>query len=161
MHQKPKEIPYFGKFNLIIENISIEDKIGHLFVGDIKINEEAADEKVLLFNEIYTPIFEKKSIKPYERSVLQLMSVMVKNEKELLNTFKLNEKTHSSMKKKKKVPLYAENLHFLIKRADCIVTQIYPHYTSEQSRFLKKFVTMNQVSRQKATTKVENISINL
>ena len=57
-------------------------------------------KKTLLFNELYTPIFEKKKvIKPYERSVIQLLSVLVENKKGGLNTFKFNEKTHSTMKK--------------------------------------------------------------
>ena len=60
--RKQKEIPILRQFNLILKNISIDDKIGHLFVVDIKFNKEAADEKVLLFNEIYTPIFEKKKV---------------------------------------------------------------------------------------------------
>ena len=51
--------------------------------------------------------------------------------------------------------LYAEHLHVLIKRTGWIVTKIYAHYTFEQSRFKKGFITMNQVSKQKATTKVE------
>ena len=36
-------------------------------------------------------------------------------------------------------PLYAEHLHFLIKRARWIVTKIYAHYTFEQSKFKKRF----------------------
>ena len=36
-------------------------------------------------------------------------------------------------------PLYAEYLHFLIKRAHWIVTKIYAHYTFEQSKFKKRF----------------------
>ena len=43
--KKQKEIPSRRKFNFILENISIKDKIGHLFIGDIKFNEEAADKK--------------------------------------------------------------------------------------------------------------------
>lgn len=37
-----------------------EDKIGRLFYVDIKFNEKLANEKVLLFNEIFTPLFKKK-----------------------------------------------------------------------------------------------------
>ena len=140
----------------LLENISIDDKIGHLFVVDIKFNKEAANEKAPLFNEIYTPKFEKKKVvKPFERSVLQLMSVMVKNKKDLLNTFKFNEKTHSTMNKKFFLPLHVEDLHFLIKRTGWLIKKIYGHCIFEQSMFKKHFVIMNQVSRQKATDKVE------
>ena len=72
-------------------------------------------KKTLLFNKIYTPIFEKKMlIKPYERSVLQIQSVLAKNDKAVLKTFKCNEKTHSTMKNKLFLLLYAENLHFSV-----------------------------------------------
>ena len=109
----------------------------------------------MIFNEIYTPIFEKKYlIKPYERSVLQIQSVLAKNDKGTLKTFKFNEKPHSTMKKMFLLR-YAEHLHLLITRAGCLVTKIYAHYTFEQSPFKKDFVVMSQVSRQKAKTKVE------
>ena len=59
------------------------------------------------------------------------------------------------MKKKIFIPLYTEHLHFLIKRAGLIVTKIYAHYTFEQSQFMRDYVIMNQVSRQKVMSKVE------
>ena len=40
-------------------------------------------------------------MKPFERSVLQLLSVMSRNEeKDIINSFKHNEKTHLTMKEK-------------------------------------------------------------
>ena len=70
--KKQKTIPDLRQFNFILQDLSIDDKIGHLLVVDIKLNEKAANEKTLLFNEIYTPLFEKKKfVKPYERSVIQ------------------------------------------------------------------------------------------
>ena len=41
----------------LLERISHEDKIGHLFIVDIKFHD--INPKTLLFNEIYPPIFEK------------------------------------------------------------------------------------------------------
>ena len=99
--KKEKEIPDLKKFNLILQTLSPDDKIGHLFVVDIMFNEKNVDKKTLLFKEIYMPVFEKNTmIKPFERPVLQLQSVMVKNDKGALKTFKCNKKTHSTMKKK-------------------------------------------------------------
>ena len=43
--KKQKNIPSLRQFNFILENISTEDQIRHLFVVDIKFNEEAANEK--------------------------------------------------------------------------------------------------------------------
>ena len=55
-----KKIPSMREFDLIIQGILDEDKIGHLFVVDIKFETKNASEKQLFFNEIYSPIFEKK-----------------------------------------------------------------------------------------------------
>ena len=49
------------EFDLIIQRILEKNKIGHLFVVDIESGHKNADEKQLFLNEIFTPIFEKKS----------------------------------------------------------------------------------------------------
>ena len=105
------------KFNKILDTISHDDKIGHFFIVDIKIHD--INEKTLLFNKIYPPVFEKnKKVDSYERSSLQLFSIVVRNEeKDKLNSFPYNSKTHSTLKEKKIILLYAEDLHFLVKRA--------------------------------------------
>ena len=73
-------MPSLTEFNSIITTISHEDKIGHIFNVDIKFHD--INEKTLLFNELYPPIFEKnKKIDPFERSTLQLLSIAVRNEK--------------------------------------------------------------------------------
>ena len=47
---------------------------------------------------------------PYERSVLKLLSVLSGNEgKDIINTFKHNAKSHSTMKEKIFIPLYVEH----------------------------------------------------
>ena len=75
------------KFNRILDNISHEDKIGYFFIVDINFHD--INEKMLLFNKIYPPVFEKnKEVDPYERSSLQLLSIAVRNEeKDKLNSF--------------------------------------------------------------------------
>ena len=94
-------------------------------------------------------------MQPYERSTLQLLSIMVRDEgKEKINSFPCNSKTHSTLKEKKYVPLYAEDLHFLITRAGWLVTHIYEHFTFAQAKFKKDFVVMNQKARQTASSSV-------
>ena len=84
------------------------------------------------------------------------MSVIVRDEeKEKINRFPYHSKTHSTLKEKKFVTLYAEDLHFLISRAGWLVTHIYAHYTFKQSKFKKDFVIINQKSRQTASSKLE------
>ena len=71
--------PSLLEFNKILDKISHEDKIGHLFIVDIKFHNK--NLKTMLFNEIYPPIFEKyKKMEPFERSNLQLMSILARNE---------------------------------------------------------------------------------
>ena len=48
------------EFDLILQWISDEDKIGHFFIVDIRFGQKNSDEKPLLFTEIYATIFEKK-----------------------------------------------------------------------------------------------------
>ena len=120
--KKQPHPPSMLEFNKIFDRISHEDSIGHLFVVDIKLNE--INPKTLLFDEIYPPIFEKnKKMDPYERSTLQLMNIVVRNEeKDTVNSFPYNSKTHSTLKEKKIILLYAEDLHFLVTRAGWLVT---------------------------------------
>lgn len=92
--KKQKEFICLPNFNLILKILSDENKTGHLFLVDMKFNEKLTDEKVLLFNEVYRPLFEKKLLgKPYERPVLQLLTVLQRSSKYLLNTFKFNNLT--------------------------------------------------------------------
>ena len=73
--KRAPKVPSLLEFNRILDSLSHEDKIGHLFIVDIKFFNK--NEKTLLFNEIYTPIFEKeKIIEPQHRSVLQLLSII-------------------------------------------------------------------------------------
>ena len=150
-----KHVPSLLEFNAILDRTSHEDTIGHLFIVDNKFHN--INEKTLLFNEIYPPIFEKnKKMEPFEKSTAQLMSNLVRDEeKDTINSFRYNSKTHSTLQSKKYFPLYAEHLHFLIKSVGWLVTHIYKHFTFEQSKFKKDFVVMNQKAGQKATCSVE------
>ena len=70
--KKSKNVTPIRDFNIILNTLSHEDKIGHLFIVDIKFHKKSP--KTLAYNEIYTPIFKKqKIVKAYERSVLQIL----------------------------------------------------------------------------------------
>ena len=129
-----------------------------MFVVDIYFAD--INEKTLLFNEIYPPIFEKhKKIDPHERSCTQIMSratVKHNNKKEdTLYSFSFDSKTDATLKEKIFVTLYAGDLYFLTTRAGWKVTKVYEHYTFKQDTFKKDFVVMNQNARKTAKTKVE------
>ena len=71
--KKKKRVPSLEELTEIVKSVTLEDKLGHLFVADIEFSD--INKKTLLFNEIYRPIFEKnKKIDPYERSCSQIMS---------------------------------------------------------------------------------------
>ena len=59
------------------------------------------------------------------------------------------------MDKKFNIPLYAEQLHFLLSKCGWRVRNVRAHYTFEQSKFKNDFVIMNQFLRQNATADVE------
>ena len=64
-------------------------------------------------------------MEPFERSTIQLMSIMRKiEEKDKINSFSHTSKTHSTLKDKNFIRLYTEDLNFLIKIAWWLVTHI-------------------------------------
>ena len=56
---------------------------------------------------------------------------------------------------KKFIPLYLEDLRFLIKRAGWRVTKLYSHFIFEQDCLKREFVLMNQKLRQIAKNNIE------
>ena len=155
--KKKENLPTLEELAVLLKNVALEDKLGHLLVVDIEF--AGINKKTLLFNETYPPIFEKhKKIDPYERSCTQIMSrATIKHNKKNEGTLYLpfNSKTHATLKEKIFVPLYAEDLYFLTTRAGWKVTRIYEHYTFKQDTFKEDFVVMNQNARKTAATKVE------
>ena len=89
---KKENPPSLTKFNRILDGLSHDDIIGHLFKVDITFNNINA--KSLLFDKLYPPIFEKnKKMETFERYTLQLLSIMVRDEnKEKINSFRTHPK---------------------------------------------------------------------
>ena len=153
---KQNTSPSWVTFNLLIEKVSLEDKIGHLFVVDIEFDFENASARQLTYNEIFPPIIEKKKImEANERSLFQLLELFSKNEQNKPRSYVCTAKSHATLLPKTCIPLYIEDLRFLIKRAGWKVTKLYSHFTFEQDTFKKDFVLMNQKSRQNAKNNIE------
>ena len=153
---KENNSPSWLKFNLLLETVTLEDKIGHLFIVDIEFDVKNADERKYLYNEIFPPIIEKKTkIDVNERSLFQLLELFAETDKEKAKCYRVTEKSNATMFPKKCIPLYIEDLQFLIKRAGWIVTKLYSHFTFEQDTIKKDFVLMNQYSRQNAKNDIE------
>ena len=127
-----KSVPTLHELKELLANVTLDDKIGHLFIADIFFKDQ--NEKTILFNELYPPIFQKNiKIDPFERSCSQIMSRAIvkknKNKEDTLYSLPYNSKTHSNLKEKIYVRLYAEDLYFLTTTAGWEVTKIYEHYT--------------------------------
>lgn len=81
--KRNKNLPALQELKDLLANVKLEDKLGHLFVVDIVFDN--INEKTLLFNELYPPIFEKnKKIETFERSCGQIMCLAQDNKKEEL-----------------------------------------------------------------------------
>ena len=71
-------------FNLLMQNLNLDNNIGHLYVVDIEFDPTKATENRIVYNEIYVPIIEKqKIIDPCERSMYQLLEKYLATEKEI------------------------------------------------------------------------------
>ena len=141
---------------LILTTTSQFDTTGHLFVVDVEFDTDNTTEKEIFFNEIYTPIFEKKKVLPArDRSLYQLYDALRLKDNETLKNYKCTAKTHSTMNKKILIPLYAEHIKFLMERCRWKVTKVHRHYTFKQEIVKKNSVTGNQIARQNAKTSME------
>ena len=117
--KKKKRVPCLKELTEIFAGVTV-DKLGHLFVVDIEFSD--INDKTLIFNEMYPPVFQKnKKIDPYERSCSQIIARAQikkrKNKKDQLFSLLFKSKTHSTLKTKIFIPLYAEDLNFLTTRA--------------------------------------------
>ena len=97
-------------FNFLLESVSFEDTIGHLYIVDIEFDFKNATEREFAYNEIYQPIFERLCDSPCERSVFQLLGV-----KKMLQKLTDQQLKHMQIFKKEKYFAYVfgrfSNLH--------------------------------------------------
>ena len=134
-------------FNKLLESVSFEDTIGHLYIVDIEFDFKNATEREFAYNEIYPPIIEKhRIIDPCERSTFKLIEQFIMRENNLPKAYISTAKAHANLFKKDFSPMYLEDLVFCIKRAGWKVTEIHAHLTFKQKRFKQKFILMNRKS---------------
>lgn len=50
------------EFNMLLERVSLEDKIDHLFVVNIRFNKDLVTFTQLIYNKLYCSIFEKQKM---------------------------------------------------------------------------------------------------
>ena len=153
---KQNTSPSWSTFNLLMEKVSLEDQIGHLFIVDIEFDHQNASPRQFMYNEIFPPIIEKKKImEANERSLFQLLELFSRTDQNKPRSYVSTAKSHATLLPKTCIPLYVEDLRFLVKRAGWKVTKLYSQFTFEQDTFKKDFVLMNQKSRQNAQNNIE------
>ena len=114
---KEHPAPSWRKFNFLLENVNLEDKIGHLFIADIYFDVDNATEIEFMYNEILPPIIEKEKIlEANERSLYQLLEPFSKTSQNKPKSYRCTAKSHVTLFPKKFIPLYLEDFRFLIKR---------------------------------------------
>ena len=143
-------------FNLLMQNISLDNNTGLLYVVDIEFDQTKSTENQLIYNEVYLPIIEKqKIIDPCERSVYQLLEQYSATKKGNPRTYRVTKKAHAAILKKKFQLMCLEQFFFAVNRAGWHVTKIYSQYTFEQECLRKSFILMNQRSRQSAKNSIK------
>ena len=132
-------------------------KTGHLFLVDIEFDHEKASPRKIMYNKIFPPVVEKKKIlEANERSVFQLFELYSETEKQNPKSYKLSAQSQATLFPKKYIPLYLEELKFLIVRCGWKVTKLYRHFFFEQKRFKRDFILMNQRARQNSKNLIES-----
>ena len=109
----------------------------------------------MVYHEIYPPIVEKqKTIDPCGKCIYQLLDNYREGQRGPLS-YRVTAEAHSTMLPKKFIPLYLEDLAFVIERYRWVVTKIHAHLTFDHAPFKKNFILMNQKSRQESKTNTE------
>ena len=112
-----------------MESINLDGEIGHLFVADIEFDEKNTIEKQLLCNEIFPPIIEKQVIlESNERSLFQHRKQFSYTNKNKPKSYRATKKSHLTMLEKKIIPLYLQDLNFLIQQVGWKVTKLLLHF---------------------------------
>ena len=89
---------------MLLQNVSLNDQIGHLYVVDIEFGHTKATEKQIVYNKIDPPVIEKqKIIDLCERSVNQLLEQYSATEKRNPKTYRTTKKARAMLFKKKKI----------------------------------------------------------
>ena len=89
-------------FNSLLESVSFEDTIGHLYIVDIEFDFKNATKREFAYNEIFPPIIEKqRMIDACQRSVFQLLEQVLMGEKNVPKAYRSTANAHATLFKKK------------------------------------------------------------
>ena len=85
-------------FNNLLESVSFDDTIGHLYIVNIEFDFKNATERQFAYNEIYPPIIEKQRIiDSCGRSAFQLIEQFVMRENNVPKAYRSTAKAHVNL----------------------------------------------------------------
>ena len=85
-------------FKNLLESVSFNDTIGHLYIVDIEFDIKNATERQFAYNELYPPIIEKQIIiDSCERSAFQLIEQFVMGESNVPKAYRSTAKAHANL----------------------------------------------------------------
>ena len=98
-----EKTPDWVECNVLLEKVTLDDKIRHFFIVDIEFDYENVDAKQIVYNEIYLPVIDKQTkLDANERLIFQLYDLYSETtEKEPKSYKKL--KNHTQLKYPKKI----------------------------------------------------------
>ena len=85
-----------------------------------------------------------------------MIELYAETEKGVPKSYKLSPQSHATLLPKRYIPLYLEELKFLIYRCGWKVTKLYRHYYFEQERFKRDFILTNEKARQESKNLIES-----
>ena len=110
-------------FKNLLESVSFQDTMGHLYIVDIEFDFKNATERECTYNKIYPPIIEKqKIIDRCERSAFQLIEQFVMGGN-VPKSYRSTANVHANLFKKNFLTMYLEDLVFCIKQTGWKVTK--------------------------------------
>ena len=124
-------------FNLLMQNLSLDNNIGHLYVVDIEFDHTKATENQIVNNKIYPPMIEKQQIiDSCERQCINYLNNIQQLKKGNPRTYRATKKAHATTFKKKFEPMYLEQILFAVNRVGWHVKSI--HVTHLNMNVFKK-----------------------
>ena len=91
-------------FNCLLEKVSLNNEIRHLYIVDIEFDVKNATPRQKIYNEIYSPVIEKQIITvidPCEHSVYQLLEQYAEGENNNPLAYHATAKAHATVLQKK------------------------------------------------------------
>ena len=124
---------------MLLEKVTLEDKIGQLFIVDIKFDYENPDAKQIRYNEIYPSVVINRNNQTQTRD--RYFNFVTERDRQgetdretdrELKSYRATKKSQATLIPKTFIPLYLEHMRFLISRCRWMVAQLYRNLNKQQ-----------------------------